>query len=101
MSQKQYIKSRATGFKYDKYWNKRDKIFDSRIPRILRAYYKFYLRRVDAKNGADINIVALLLKMEIIFMLIQYYTWYKRNCDSWGAQIGNNVTISNQVTIRH
>lgn len=58
MSQKQYIKSRATGFKYDKYCNKRDKIFDSRIPRILRAYYKFYLRRVDAKNGADINIVA-------------------------------------------
>lgn len=58
MGLKQYIKSIATGFNYDKYWNRRDKIFDSRIPRILRAYYKFYLRRVDAKNGADINIVA-------------------------------------------
>ena len=70
MSLKQYIKSIATGFNYDKYWNRRDKIFDSRIPRILRAYYKFYLHRVDAKNGADI---ILLLKMEIIFKHIQYY----------------------------
>lgn len=49
MSLKQCIKSIATGFNYDKYWNRRDKIFDSKIPRILRAYYKFYLRRVDAK----------------------------------------------------
>ena len=97
MSLKQYIKSIATGYDYDKYWNRRDKIFDLKVPRILRAYYKFYLRRVDAKNGADINIVAEngdnfqshpILPHSIKGIVI-----------AGGAKIGNNVTISHQVTI--
>lgn len=58
LSLKQYLKSIAMGFDYDKYWDRRDKFFNSNIPRIVRQYYKFYLRRVDAKNSADINIIA-------------------------------------------
>lgn len=97
MSLKQYIKSIATGFNYDKYWNRRDKIFDSRIPRILRAYYKFYLHRVDAKNGADINIVAENGDNFQAHPILPH--GIKGIVIAGGAQIGNNVTISHQVTI--
>ena len=97
MSLKQYIKSIATGFNYDKYWNRRDKIFDSRIPRILRAYYKFYLHRKNKKNGADINIVAENGDNFQAHPILPH--GIKGIVIAGGAQIGNNVTISHQVTI--
>ena len=53
---KQYIKSIAMGFNYDKYWNRRDKIFGSKTPSIIKAYYKFYLRRVDAVSYTHLDV---------------------------------------------
>lgn len=97
MSLKQYIKSIATGFNYDKYWNRRDRVFDLKTPRILRAYYKFYLRRVDAKNGADINIIAENRDNFQSHPILPH--GIKGIVIAGGVQIGNNVTISHQVTI--
>lgn len=97
MELKQYIKSIAMGFNYDKYWNRRDKIFGSKTPSIIKAYYKFYLRRVDAKNGADINIIAENGDNFQSHPILPH--GIKGIVIAGGAKIGNNVTISHQVTI--
>lgn len=91
------LKNMVEGFDYNKYWSRRDKIFDANTPRFLKAYYKFYLRRVDAKNGADINFCSdesnnfeghPILGHGIKGVII-----------AGGAKIGKNVYISHQVTI--
>ena len=85
------------GFDYDKYWSRRDKIFDDATPPFVKAYYKFYLRRGDARNGADINFCSdgennfkghPILGHGIKGIVI-----------AGGAKIGENVFISHQVTI--
>lgn len=91
MELKQYIKSIAMGFNYDKYWNRRDKIFGSKTPSIIKAYYKFYLRRVDAKNGADINIIAENGDNFQSHPILPH--GIKGIVIAGGAKIGNNVTI--------
>lgn len=97
MRPQDYLKNIATGFNYDKYWSRRDKIFDDSTPGFLKAYYKFYLRRVDAKNGAAINFCSdgsnnfeghPILGHGIKGVVI-----------AGGAKIGKNVFISHQVTI--
>lgn len=55
MKIKDMLKAFAMGFNYEKYFSRREKIFDKETPKFVKNYYKFYLRRVDAKNGADIN----------------------------------------------
>lgn len=55
MKIKKTIKIWASEFDYDKYWTRREKIFNEKTPLILKMYYKYYLRKTDAKNGADIN----------------------------------------------
>ena len=57
MSIRDYLLPAIKGFNYDKYWNRSDKIFEKKTPKILKMYYLFYLRMMDAKNGADINIL--------------------------------------------
>ena len=97
MNLKKYIKSMVMGYNYDKYWNRRTKIFDSNIPRMIKAYYKFYLRRVDAKNGADINIVEEIGNNFKTRPILPH--GIKGVVIAGGAMIGNNVIISHQVTI--
>lgn len=91
------LKNMATGFDYNKYWSRRDKVFSANTPSFLKAYYKFYLRRIDAKNGADINFCSdgrdnfdghPILEHGIKGVVI-----------AGGAKIGKNVVISHQVTI--
>lgn len=97
MVMKNFLKKIATEFDYEKYWSRRDKIFDTQTPRILKEYYKFYLRRIDAKNGADINFCSdgennfkghPILGHGIKGIVI-----------AGGAKIGENCYISHQVTI--
>lgn len=97
MDLKRYIKIIATGFDYDRYWHRRDKVFDSKTSCIIRAYYKFYLRRVDAKNGADINIVTELGNNFQSHPILPH--GIKGIVIAGGTKVGKNVTISHQVTI--
>ena len=94
---KNIIKARLIEFDYEKYWNRRDKIFDKKIPAILRAYYKVYLRRIDAKNGADINFCT---NEENNFKSHpRLGHGIKGIVIAGGAKIGKNCFISHQVTI--
>lgn len=97
MKLKNYLRNIATGFNYDKYWNRRDKIFDENIPQLLKAYYKFYLRRVDAKNGADINFCTNEQNNFGAHPILGH--GIKGIVVAGGAKIGKNVYISHQVTI--
>ena len=87
----------ATGFNYDKYWSRRDKIFNVNTPRFLKAYYKFYLRRIDAKNGADINFCVDEQDNFREHPILGH--GIKGVVIAGGAKIGKNVYISHQVTI--
>ena len=91
------LKNVATGFNYDKYWSRRDKIFNVNTPRVLKAYYKFYLRRIDAKNGADINFCADEQDNFREHPILGH--GIKGVVIAGGAKIGKNVFISHQVTI--
>lgn len=41
MSIRDYLLPAIKGFNYDKYWNRRDKIFEKKTPKILKMYYLF------------------------------------------------------------
>lgn len=94
---KNISKKRAMGFDYDKYWTRREKLFDEKTPSIFKNYYKYYLRKINAKNGADINFCSdeknnfksrPILEHGIIGIVI-----------AGGVLIGENCYISHQVTI--
>lgn len=85
------------GFNYDKYWNRRDKFYDSKTPRILKLYYMFYLRRIDAKNGADINILPGKENNFKGHPILGH--GIKGIVVAGEAVVGRNVEISHQVTI--
>ena len=56
MKIKDMLKAFAMGFNYEKYFSRREKIFDKGTPKLIKNYYKFYLRRVDAKRNANAHI---------------------------------------------
>lgn len=97
MKIKDTLRNLAMSFDYEKYFSRREKLFDKKTSKLLKAYYKFYLRRVDAKNGADINFCSEgkdcfegrpILGHGIKGIVI-----------AGGAKIGKNCYISHQVTI--
>ncbi|MFY4504054.1 serine O-acetyltransferase [Ligilactobacillus ruminis] len=98
MSIRDYLLPAIKGFNYDKYWNRRDKIFEKKTPKILKMYYLFYLRRMDAKNGADINILTAAKENNFKGHPILGHG-IKGIVIAGEAKIGKNVEISHQVTI--
>lgn len=91
------MKALASGFDYDKYWSRREKLFDNRTPKLIKVYYKLYLRRVDAKNGADINFCSDEINNFKGRPILGH--GIKGIVIAGGAIIGENCYISHQVTI--
>lgn len=84
-------------FDYEKYWGRREKIFEPSVPRFLKMYYKLYIRRINLKYNADINFCSdqgnnfkgrPILGHGLNGIVI-----------AGGAKIGKNCEISHQVTI--
>ena len=97
MKIKDMLKAFAMGFNYEKYFSRREKIFDKGTPKLIKNYYKLYLRRVDAKNGADINFCS---EGEDCFDgRPTLGHGIKGIVIAGGAKIGRNCYISHQVTI--
>lgn len=84
-------------FDYEKYWTRREKIFQPQVCKLLKMYYKYYIRRINLKYNADINFCSNqpnnfagrpILGHALNGIII-----------AGGAKIGKNCTISHQVTI--
>ncbi|HAT4122594.1 serine acetyltransferase [Clostridium perfringens] len=86
-------------YNHEKYWNRRDKVVNPNctLPKIIKYYYLFYIKRCDAFNnasfGTDLNRGALFkshpnLPHHLNGIIISHY-----------AEIGVNCTIHQQVTI--
>lgn len=94
---KSKLKILANGFDYEKYWSRREKLYDPGTGRLQKYYYKWYLRRINLRFNADIN----------------FYDGGENNFKgrprlghgingiviAGGAVIGKNCFISHQVTI--
>lgn len=94
---KKLIINHANSFNYEKYWTRHDRVFNPKIPKMLKLYYLYWLRRMDIKHSAH------------IYRILDG----KNNFASWpvlghglngiviagGAQIGKNCYLSHQVTI--
>lgn len=52
---KSKLKILANGFDYEKYWSRREKLYDPGTGRLQKYYYKWYLRRINLRFNADIN----------------------------------------------
>lgn len=85
------------GFDYEKYWSRREKIFSPQVSKLLKLYYKYYIRKINLRYSADINFCSdqpdnfkgrPILGHALNGIVI-----------AGGAQIGKNCTISHQVTI--
>lgn len=96
-----YFQSIITGYNHKKYWERREKIInpDSKIPLILKYYYFFYIKRIDAKLhcsfGTNIGSGAIFETPPILFhgpsgIVIGH-----------NVIIGKNIHIAQQVTIEH
>ena len=86
-------------YNHRKYWKRRAAVTDinSKIPKIIRYYYLLYLRKVDAKNGAEISTG---LGGGTVFKGIPILPHGLKGIIIHGsAVIGKNVTIHQQVTI--
>lgn len=46
------IKSYVNGFDYEKYWKRRFAVYDNSTNFFIKVYYKYYVKKVDAKQGA-------------------------------------------------
>ncbi len=82
-----------------KYWKRRGIVIDphSRVPKLLRAYYLFYIKRSDAFNNATMG---THLGMGARFASIpQLPHGLYGIMVSHNAVIGNNCRIYHQVTI--
>ncbi|AZV55529.1 serine acetyltransferase [Clostridium sp. AWRP] len=95
---KNVIKNWVKGFNYDKYWNRREKIFDPHTNKILKMYYKLYIYRVNYKNNADINFIE---EWGDCFQGGRPTLGHNLNgiVIAAGARIGKNCFLSHQVTI--
>lgn len=94
---RQKVKNMADGFDYDKYWSRREKLYHPKTNKLLKLYYKYYIRRTNRRQNADINC----------------FTFGEDNFRgrpklghglngivvAGGAIIGENCYISHQVTI--
>lgn len=80
-----------------KFWKMKFKLFDKKIPKVIKFYYLFKLKRMEAFNGASLgNRVCGGSK----FLSKAFFPHgIKGIFITDKATIGNNVTIFQQVTI--
>lgn len=94
-----FIMSIVQHYNHDKYWKRRNQVVseDSNIPKLLKLYYLFYIKRCDAFSnasfGTDLGSGAKfktppILPHHLNGIVISHF-----------AKIGANVTIFQQVTI--
>lgn len=92
------IKDYIMGYNHEKYWRRRDKIFDKNTNSILKAYYKLYIRHINLKQNADINFCTNNEKNNF---LGRPFCPHGLNgiVIAGGAVIGKKCFLSHQVTI--
>ena len=95
---KRYIKNYVIGYNHEKYWSRREKIFDNRTNRVLRMYYQLYIRYINLKQNADINFYTNSEKNNFLGRPICPHG-LNGIVIAGGAIIGKNCLLSHQVTI--
>lgn len=95
---KESIKNYVMGYNHEKYWRRREKLFNKRTNRFLKMYYKLYIRHINLKQNADINFCTNSEKNNF---LGRPFCPHGLNgiIIAGGAIIGKNCFLSHQVTI--
>jgi serine O-acetyltransferase len=97
-----FLKEKVTNFNYNKYWERRFALSNKKVNKLIKLYYQYYLKRIDAKNGADIawrfDYDGKILSNNFAEPPILGHG-IKGIVIAGGTKLGRNVFISHQVTI--